>query len=59
MKQWINNLGGRQVSQSICGMRHSKKTTTYETKHKKKKKKTSGMVTYNLLEEYQSGRDLI
>lgn len=42
MKQWINNLGGRQVSQSICGMRHSKKTTTYETKQKEKENKWNG-----------------
>ena len=45
MKQWINNIGGRQVSHSISGMRHSKKQQQQHTRqNKKKKKKTSGLV---------------
>lgn len=60
MKQWINNIGGRQVSHSISGMRHSKKQQQQHTRQNKKKEKENKWIgDYKLFEEYQSGRDLI
>lgn len=38
MKQWIKNIGGRQVSHSISGMRHSKKQQQHTRQNKKKEK---------------------